>query len=146
MAEIHNAFQFRLELSLPAYEWARDYKRRMQEVADEANLGRLDVNKLKLPPTSTILKNLERHQEEPLMSWLGAWQLCSGHAHGKQWATLMSNELSEIARTATELGAEYKVTVSYGSLAVVTTSASKLIKAACERYSNLAKARPSRAL
>lgn len=139
MGEIHNAYQFRKELSLPSHDWARSYRRRMQEVADQSNSGRIDVTKLQMPPTSTVLKDIERHHEEPVMSWLGAWQLCSGHAHGKQWATLMSNELEEIARTATDLGAEFRITVSYGSLAVVMASTLKLIKAACERYSHLAK-------
>lgn len=87
-----------LELSLPTHQWVKDYKDRMQEVADQANLGRVDVTKLRMPPTTSILKNIERHHKDPGMSWLGAWQLCSAHAHGKQWATLMSNELTEIPK------------------------------------------------
>ncbi|WP_369744491.1 hypothetical protein [Paenarthrobacter sp. AMU7] len=142
MSEIHLAFQFRQELNLPAHQWNRNYRARMQDVADKAGIGTFDVTRNKMPPTTSMLKSLERLHKEPGISWLGAWQLCSGHAHGKQWATLMSNELTEIARSATDLGAEYRITLSYANLALVMTSAAEMIQVACERYSLLAKSQP----
>lgn len=138
MAEIHSALQFRDEADLPARGWAKDYRRRMQEVADESGLGIVDVAKLKMPPTTRILQSIERHNKDPF-SWLAAWQLCSGHAHGKQWAALMTHELQQMKGTATETGAEYKMTVSYGSLALVMRAAWRLMHAVCERYTVLAK-------
>lgn len=53
------------------------------------------------------------------MPWLGAWQLCSGRIQGKQLAALLSNELEEVAGKVTDSGAEFRVTVSYWSLALV---------------------------
>ncbi|MDP9933826.1 hypothetical protein J2T11_000150 [Paenarthrobacter nicotinovorans] len=143
MGEIHLAFQFRQEMNLPSHQWNRDYRARMQEVADQANIGTFDVSRNKMPQTTSMLKSLERLNTAPLISWLGAWQLCSGHAHGKQWATLMSNELTEIARSATDLGAQYRITLSYANLALVMASTAAMIQVACERYSLLAKTAPA---
>ncbi|MDJ0356395.1 hypothetical protein [Paenarthrobacter sp. PH39-S1] len=140
MGENHNAYQFRMEMAFPAHQWIRNYTKMMQEVADLAGIGSVDVKKLKIPQTTAMLKDLERLHEDPDISWLGAWQLSSGHAHGKQWATLMSNELTEVARTATDLGAAYGVTVSYGSLALVLAATVEMMKVACERYTHLATA------
>lgn len=143
MGEIHLAHQFRKEVGIPYRTWGKNYRARIQQVSDLAGIGSLDVEKLKMPTTSSILKDLERLHREPTISWLGAWQLCSGHAHGKQWATLMSNELTEISRTATDLGAEFRITVSYGNLALVMASTAKMMQVACERYSMLAKEQPA---
>ena len=140
MAEIHNALQFRVEMDLPAGSWADAYRERMQEVWDQSGLQSHDVLKLEMPTATSILRNLERLHQQPAISWLGAWQLSSGHAHGKQWATLMSNEMDEIARTANELGAEFTITLSYKNFSMVTTSAEHLIQASCKRYTELAKA------
>ncbi|KIA73440.1 hypothetical protein ANMWB30_23670 [Arthrobacter sp. MWB30] len=143
MSEIHLAFQFRQEMNFPAHQWNRDYRARMQEVADNANIGPFDVSKRKMPATTAILKSLERLKRQPGVSWLGAWQLCSGHAHGKQWATLMSNELTEISRSASDLGAEYRITLSYASLAHVMAATTTMMQVACERYTLLAKTPPA---
>lgn len=140
MSEIQNALQFRTEMDFPAGKWANAYRDRMQEVWNPADIGLCDVRRLKLPSTTALLRNLERLHKNPAISWLGAWQLSSGHAHGKQWATLMSNELDEIARTANDLGAAFKITISYEKFALVMKSAEHLIQAACTRYTELAKA------
>lgn len=139
MGDIHNAMEFRKEVSAPAQRWAADYTTRMQEVADGAGIGQVVVRKLKMPSMTSILRSIEHLHQQPVISWLGAWQLCSGHAHGKQWATLTSNELEELQRTANDLGAEFRITISYGSLAVVLEATASLLQAACERYSELAK-------
>lgn len=140
MSEIQNALQFRTEIDLPAGKWAHAYRERMQEVGDLAAIGSNDVRKSKLPPTTALLRYLERLHKKPAISWLGAWQLSSGHAHGKQWATLMSNELDEITRTTNDLGAAFKITIGYERFAMVMKSAEHLIQAACTRYTELAKA------
>lgn len=92
------------------------------------------------PPTTALLRTLERLHKKPAIAWLGAWQLSSGHAHGKQWATLISKELDEITRTTNDLGAAFKITIGYEIFAMVMKSAEHLIQAACTRYTELAKA------
>lgn len=139
MAEIQNALQFRVEMDLPAKSWAKAYRERMQEVWDQADVGTHDVRKLAMPTTTKLLRNLERLHDKSGISWLGAWQLSSGHAHGKQWATLMSNEMEEMDRTANDLGAEFKITISYANFSLVMTSCEHLMQVACQRYTELAR-------
>lgn len=47
------------------------------------------------PSYTSMLKSLERHNPwGPTASrdFLATWQLCSGHAHGKSWATLVAHD------------------------------------------------------
>lgn len=139
MDEIQKSTQFRAEAGLPAHEWAKKYKARMQQVADESGTASGSVSKLKLPSTTQILREVERHHDNEGLSWLAAWQLASGHAHGKQWAILMSNELEELPETGNDVGAVFWNTVSYANLDQVLLASRDLVRAICRRYTELAK-------
>jgi hypothetical protein len=88
-----------------------------------------------------ILKNLERLHAGGIFPWLAAWQLSSGHAHGKQWAQISSNELEEIEGTRTATGARFQMTIRYGMLAAVLFEAVLLLEAAGSRYFDLSSVR-----
>lgn len=142
MDEISNTAKFRDEAGIPSREWAKEYRLRMQQVAEQAEVGAGEISKWRLPSMTRILNDIERRSEpEPGLSWLAAWQLCSGHAHGKQWAILMSNELSELPGTATDIGATYWNTASYAHIDLVLHAARNLIRTVCFRYTALAKDR-----
>ena len=71
------------------------------------------------------------------MTWLNAWQLCSGFAHGKQWASKMFN-----ARTSTSNGEEGsdpgdKLSIFLPVLASVVQEAGLLFDEAAGRYGQL---------
>lgn len=120
-------------------KWRDDYRKRLQEVAVQAEIADWDpLGKTSKPPTMTeTLKTIERYHQEPIMSWLSAWQLASGHAHGKQWAQIASQQLDEIADTRTEIGATFRVSIRYGMLAVVLRASVQLVEAAMNRYMDL---------
>lgn len=140
MDEIWNAAKFREAVGAPSHSWAKSYRLRMQEVADATGADTGQISSWRLPAMTKILKDIERHNDEgKALSWLAAWQLCSGHAHGKQWAILASNELNELPGTATDIGATYWNTASYVHIDLTLHAARNLIWTACERYTKLAK-------
>ncbi|MDO6143141.1 hypothetical protein LDO98_07635 [Paenarthrobacter aurescens] len=55
MSEIHLAFQFRQEMNIPAHRWNRNYRARMQDVADKDDIGIFDNTKNKMPSTTLML-------------------------------------------------------------------------------------------
>ncbi|WP_400158535.1 hypothetical protein [Arthrobacter sp. BPSS-3] len=87
---------------------------------------------------TTTLRRLEYKHENVVMPWLSAWQLASGHAHGKMWAHLASNEIEEIPGTKTATGAQYVMTINFGMLAVVLYEGVQLLEVAASRYLKLA--------
>lgn len=140
MDEIWNAAKFREAVGAPSHPWAKSYRLRMQEVADATGSGTGTISNWRVPAMTKILKDIERHNDEGKgHSWLAAWQLCSGHAHGKQWAILASNELNELPGTATEIGATFWNTASYMHIDLSLHAARNLIHTACERYTELSK-------
>ncbi|MET3175981.1 UNVERIFIED_ORG: hypothetical protein ABIB52_003854 [Arthrobacter sp. UYCu721] len=112
---------------------------RMQEVAELAGLGLWNPlsKKAKLPSTTQMLTDLERWHSNAVMPWLAAWQLASGHAHGKLWAHIASHELQEVEGTRTATGAHFQMTIRYGMLAAVLFEAVQLLETAGIRYREL---------
>ncbi|MCO4263770.1 hypothetical protein NG697_12695 [Pseudarthrobacter sp. MDT3-26] len=112
---------------------------RMQEVAELAGLaGWNPLSKNEGLPTMTkMLKDLERLHSNVVFPWLAAWQLASGHAHGKVWAQTSTNELQEIEGTRTATGAQFQMTIRYGMLAALLLEAIQLLETAGARYIEL---------
>lgn len=112
---------------------------RLKQVAELAGLKEWNpLSKDKALPTMTqILKDLERLHSNQVFPWLAAWQLASGHAHGKQWAQLASNDLDVIEGTRTATGAQFQMTIRYGMLAAVLFEAVQLVESAGTRYVEL---------
>ena len=137
MAEIHTPLQFREEANLPSRGWAQNYQRRTQEVADESGIGTLEARKLKSlrRPTFSDLLNATTATPTFLARGLATMQCIRAR---KAWASIMTHELQQLAGTATEMRAEYKVTVSYRSLALVLHAAWQLMRVVCQRYTTLA--------
>lgn len=142
LKDIHLSKQFKTAIGEPSTKidtWAKRYTERMKEVAEESSLDTVAFNGWKQPVMTEMLSKLQHWDKNAVLTWLAAWQLCSGHAHGKQWATFTSHELTEVPGTADEVGATFHVTLSYKSLAGVILSTQRLIQATCEQYSELSK-------
>jgi hypothetical protein len=137
--ELHKAGALRQTMGQPSIKIER--QARLQEVALQAGMGDWNPLREKLPPMTEILKNLERLHSGGIFPWLAAWQLSSGHAHGKQWAQISSNELEEIEGTRTATGARFQMTIRYGMLAAVLFEAVLLLEAAGSRYFDLSSVR-----
>ncbi|MEW1983497.1 hypothetical protein [Pseudarthrobacter oxydans] len=126
-----------------AMDWATvapQRRARLKEVAGLAGLGDWKPRKEDVPSMTGILGQLERYHRNAVFPWLAAWQLASGHAHGKQWAYLASHELKAIESTRTETGSQFQVTIRYGMLAGVLLEAVQLFEVAADRYRQLATA------
>ncbi|WP_458115149.1 hypothetical protein [Arthrobacter sp. D2-10] len=118
---------------------------RLREVVGLAELADWDPlsKSTRLPRMTDILKAIERHHHEHdgvVMPWLAAWQLASGHAHGKVWAQIASHQMDEIADTRTETGATFRVTIKFGMLAALLFETVQLIESATARYVALLRA------
>jgi hypothetical protein len=111
---------------------------RLKEVAAQAGLGDWNPLSKELPSMTRMLKQLERLHENAIFPWLAAWQLSSGHAHGKSWAQLASNELQEVQGTRSATGAKYQMTIRFGMLAAVLFEAVQMLEVASIRYIVLA--------
>ncbi len=135
--EINNSAAFRQTIGQRSTKAHR--RARMKEVAGLAGLGGWNpLSKDAGPPTMTqILKDLERLHPKAVLPWLAAWQLASGHAHGKQWAQLASHEWEEIEGTRTATGTQFRMTIRYGVLAVVLFEAVQMLQVAGARYIEL---------
>lgn len=136
--EEHNKAGFFQSMSKPSQQKTQKRRARLKEVALEAGLGAWNPFKEDLPSMTKTLKRLEYRHTHVIMPWLAVWQLSSGHAHGKMWAHLASNEIEEIPGTKTATGAQYSMTINFGMLAVVMYEAIQLLEAAGERYAELA--------
>ncbi|UNK47092.1 hypothetical protein [Arthrobacter sulfonylureivorans] len=137
--EVKNGAALRQSLDRPWEKWRGRRFARMQEVANLAGLAEWDPlsKSERLPTMTAVLKSLERHHQNAVMPWLSAWQLASGHAHGKLWAQVVSHQLNEIAETRTESGATFKVSIQFAVLAALLLEAVQLIETACARYMEL---------
>lgn len=135
--EISNTAAFRVAMGQPSPKQKR--RARMQEVAILAGLGSWNPlsKSAKLPSTTQMLTEIERWHPNAVMPWLAAWQLASGHAHGKLWAHLASHELQEVGGTRTETGAHFRMTIRYGMLTAVLFEAVQLLETAGKRYIEL---------
>lgn len=83
-----------------------------------------------------ILKSLEFAHEESTLTWFNAWQLCSGFAHGKQWASKIFNERLPVSD---EDGTNPRIeaSTSLPVLASVVHEAGLLLDEAARRYRQL---------
>lgn len=135
--EVGKTDAFRRTMNQPSTHTKR--RARLQEVAGLAGLKGWDPLKKStgLPSTTQMLKDLERLHSNAAMPWLAAWQLASGHAHGKQWAQLASHELQEVEGTRTETGSHFQMSIRYGMLAAILFEALQLLEEAAARYVEL---------
>lgn len=133
--EADKAEAFRLEAEGKSKKAKR--RQRMREVAADAGLGAWNPLTEKAKSTTAMLRSLERLHTNKVISWLAAWQLSSGHAHGKLWAQVASHDLEEIGETRSDIGAQFRVTIRYGMLALVLYEALGLIEAAYGHYAAL---------
>lgn len=135
--EIGKSAAFREAMGQPSTKEKR--RARMQEVAELAGLGAWNPlsRNARLPSTTQMLTDVERWHSNAVIPWLAAWQLASGHAHGKLWAQIASHELQEVEGTRTETGAHFQMTIRYGMLAAVLFEAVQLLETAGKRYMEL---------
>lgn len=133
--EADKAEAFRLEAEGKSKKAKR--RQRMKKVAVDAGLGTWNPLAEETKSTTVMLRSLERLHTDKVISWLAAWQLSSGHAHGKLWAQVASHDLDEIKETRSAIGAEFRVTIRYGMLALVLFETLQLIEAAYGRYAAL---------
>lgn len=137
--ETRNAASLRTSLGQPVKDWKTKKRARIRELADEAGLEGWNPLKANLDTTTSMLESIERHHADPVMPWLAWWQLASGHAHGKSWATLASHQFEEIDGSRDGSSATYRVTANFGVLAGMLLETMKLIRCALERYQMLAR-------
>jgi hypothetical protein len=84
-----------------------------------------------------ILKSIEFAHEEATLTWFNSWQLCSGFAHSKQWASKIFNEhqgTTQGVTTTSSLASKTSLPV----LASVMHEAGLLLDEASRRYGQLA--------
>lgn len=87
-----------------------------------------------LPPMVDMLSSVESRARVPDAgaSWVGLWRLCSGYAHGKQWAKIRGDTMVEVEDSAS--GTLMHQTTSYATLAMVLGEALVLFNYAIRRY------------
>lgn len=143
--EIERAFSNQEELgSQDAAAWKDAEMARIAEIAVEAGLRNWTPlhRAAKMPSTTAILKGIEPlHHGGVELTWLSMWQVASGHAHGKRWATMSTNELMERQQTRTKFGASYTVTASYKVLALLLKETVAMMELAKDRFIDLARTR-----
>ncbi|KSU64774.1 hypothetical protein AS038_15650 [Arthrobacter sp. NIO-1057] len=137
--ETYKAAAMKASQGQPVAEWKKQKRARIREVANQAGLTAWNPLKADLDTTSKMLRSIERHHVDPVMPWLAWWQLASGHAHGKSWATLASHDREEIDGSRDGDSATYRVTANFGVLAGMLLETMKLIRCALERYQMLAR-------
>lgn len=136
--ETRNAAALKTSQGQPVNDWKKKKRARIREVSDQAGIVQWNPLKAELESTTKMLGSIERHHADPVMSWLAWWQLASGHAHGKSWATLASHDREEIDGSRDGDSATYRVTANFGVLAGMLFETMKLIRCALERYQVLA--------
>ncbi|WP_431710711.1 hypothetical protein [Glutamicibacter uratoxydans] len=125
----------------PVKDWKRERRARIRQLAEEAGVVEWNPLKAGLPTTTKMLESIERYHTDPVMPWLGWWQLASGHAHGKMWAKLASHELEEVEGSRDGSSATYRVTANFGMLAGMLFETMKMTRCALERYQTLGRAK-----
>lgn len=83
-----------------------------------------------------ILKSIEFAHGEASLTWFNTWQLCSGFAHSKQWASRIFNEQHD-ATEGSDRHSPHGSKTSLPVLASVVNEAGLLLDEACRRYSQL---------
>ncbi|MFJ4030215.1 hypothetical protein ACIPWF_22910 [Paenarthrobacter sp. NPDC089989] len=84
-----------------------------------------------------ILKSIEFAHEGATITWFNSWQLCSGFAHSKQWASLNFNEHNGIAADGEAVASALGSEISLPVLATVVHEAGLLLDEASRRYGQL---------
>ncbi|WP_426735594.1 hypothetical protein [Glutamicibacter sp. 2E12] len=135
--EVMKASSFRASAGIEHREYKRTHFARLQEIASEAELGSWSLRKSPLPSMTKTLKQIERLHGAARFSWLALWQLASGHAHGKNWATLSSHMLEQIPGSEHEYGATFRVTGNYSVLAYFLLEVVKMLELSVRRYQEL---------
>lgn len=136
--EVKNSATFSRSMGRTDWSDRKQTKRaRLREIAASAGLHGWNPLKAEMPSMTSILGSLERHHKNAAMPWLPAWQLASGHAHGKMWAMVASHQLDEVTESRTDHGADYNVVIKYGTMAVLLFEAVQLVETALGRYLEL---------
>ncbi|MFJ2469716.1 hypothetical protein [Glutamicibacter sp. NPDC087583] len=84
-----------------------------------------------------ILKSLEFAHEGPTTTWFNAWQICSGFAHGKQWASMMFNARTSASDDEEGSDPVDELSTSLPVLASLVHEAGLLFDEAAGRYGQL---------
>ena len=128
------------------YEWSKSFASResigyedLRVLASGAGLSLEGFPDKKLwSPVGSgdILKSIEFAHEEAVITWFNTWQLCSGFAHSKQWASRIFNEHQVTFRDVTTDPSPGSK-VSLPVLATVVHEAGLLLDEASRRYGQL---------
>lgn len=132
--EAHNAKQARATLGLPFEDVMGRRRSRTEEIADAAGIEGFSDSKARLPTMTEILTEVGAREDSHDLHPLGTWQLASGMAHGKQWASLALNELKEEERLPDESAGRYRITISFTNLSLVLANTVCLIGVAVSLY------------
>ncbi|WP_157371072.1 hypothetical protein [Arthrobacter sp. Leaf141] len=138
--EHFNSFAGEWKQTFPASE-PRSYDE-LLEVALAVGIdagGKSPLKAWPSPGSTFVMRQIEPFHEDRVMTWLNAWQLCSGFAHGKRWAYLAFSELvPSYGENSTQEGLQRKIRGSGAVLATIAYEAGQLFDAACKRYTQLA--------
>lgn len=129
------------------HEWSKSFASReslgyedLRLIASDAGLS-LDGfpgSKLWAPVGSgDILKSIEFAHEDGMITWFNAWQLCSGFAHSKQWASMYFNEHKGSTTDGETGDLSPGSKVSLPVLATVVHEAGQLLDEASRRYAQI---------
>ncbi|WP_285728223.1 hypothetical protein [Psychromicrobium xiongbiense] len=117
--EAHKSKQARDSLGQGPADWFAARTAGIDAIASAAeisNIGRIES-------TTRMLDELEEHPDLKEMLIKGTWQVCSGLAHGKMWASLAAHGLETVGHDAEARESEVKMTISYTALAVYAGTA-----------------------
>lgn len=142
--EVMKTSVFRESIGIEHREYKRTHCARLQEIASEAELGSWNLQKSRLPSMTQTLKDIERLHKDSRFSWLALWQLASGHAHGKNWATLASHMREQIPDSEHEYGATFRVTGNYSMLAYFLLEVVGMLELSVRRYQELSRKLPGK--
>jgi hypothetical protein len=135
--KLFNGFQNEWSKSFPSRE-SLGYED-LREIASEAGLSieGFPDRKLWAPVGSgDMLKSIEFAHVGATMTWFNSWQLCSGFAHSKQWASRIFNEQLSTGDGVTTHSSQLSKT-SLPVLASVVSEAGLLLDEASRRYGQL---------
>lgn|GEM_PF-6893803 len=94
-------------------------------------------NEWKAAGSGEVLKSLEFAHERSTVTWFNAWQLCSGFAHGKQWASKIFDARTSNSNGVDSRGPEDELSTFFPVLASVVHEAGMLLDEAARRYGQL---------
>lgn len=129
--EAYNSFQARKGSKWEGAEaWHAAKSARIIELAEAAGVASIP----RISTTTDILKLLSVDENLTRFEPLTTWQICSGMAHGKIWASLKINDLEAISHDIEAKESVTRVTISYSALAVYTRNALGLASAALDLF------------